>query len=54
MRRKIVFLVVIVLGFLTALPLKAYATPDVGYWPSYGADFEVLNVEQGSGPSAIR
>jgi len=47
-------IVLLVLGFFTAIPLRAYAAPEISIWPSYGGDFEVFNVEQGSGPSDTR
>ncbi|OHB45430.1 MAG: hypothetical protein A2Y13_02955 [Planctomycetes bacterium GWC2_45_44] len=53
-KKEISVVIVFILGlFMTVLP-KAYATPDIGIWPSYGGDFEIFNVEQGSGPSDAR
>ena len=52
---KRVFVILIALsGLFAGIPIRAYAAPAIGIWPSYGGDFEIFNVEQGSGPSDTR
>ena len=53
MKRVFVILIAL-LGLFAAIPIRAYAAPAIGIWPSYGGDFEIFNVEQGSGPSDTR
>ena len=44
MRKWVIFLVVLS-ALITVIPLKANATPDIGIWPSYGADFGIFILE---------
>ena len=52
--KRIFVILIALLGLFAAIPIRAYAAPAIGIWPSYGGDLEIFNVEQGSGPSDTR